>query len=195
MKGEDLYWGNSSPTNHSFCSIDNITETGFSISTPKIFKSPNKKSSKYSYHESGQFHIKQLKNNEYSGKLVVENWDKKDCAKLVFRLITLPFQNYQIENKNLTRENSFGRAIMLEGEAVQNRLFVEFFLSRIPIDEKIILPSFTLKIAEDKILQHWFPLNSEFTIILRFVKFEKLEHWFPNSEAIVLPSNIKIENI
>ena len=192
MKGEDLYWGNSSSRNHSFCSIDKITDSGFTISTPKIFKSPSKSSSKYSYHASGQFHIKQLKNSRYSGKLVVENWDKNDCAKLIFRLITLPFQNYPFENKNLTRENSFGRAIMLEGEAAQNRLFAEFFLSKIPADGNLILPNFTLQMDENKIHKHWFPLNSEYTLIMRFVKFEKLEQWHPDSEAIVLPNNVMI---
>ncbi|TSJ46646.1 hypothetical protein [Fluviicola chungangensis] len=195
MKENDFYWGNSSPRNHSFCSIDKITNTGFNLSTPKIFKSPLKKTSKFSYHESGQFHIRQLNNNLYSGKYAVENWDKKDHTKLVFRLLTLPFQNYPIDKKNLTRDNAFGRAILLEGEASKNRLFAEFFLTKIPSDGNIVLPHFTLKMDQDKIHHLNFPLNNEFLIAMRFIKFANFEFWHPETEAIILPSNNIIEDL
>ncbi|MCD4771896.1 MAG: hypothetical protein K8R41_00780 [Bacteroidales bacterium] len=195
MKDKDFYWGNSSPRKHSFCSIGTITSSGFQINTPIIFKNPSISNSKYSFHKSGQFHIKKLQNNKFSGAHSIENWGDKNDTKLVFRLISLPIEFYPVEKKNLIRNNSFGRSIMLKGDMLKNRLFAEFFLTKIPEHNRLNIPEFSIKIDKSKLIHHCLPVNSDYFLLVRFIVLTGLDSWHSDSEAVILPENEKIENI
>ncbi|MFT6922038.1 MAG: hypothetical protein ACJA1C_001036 [Crocinitomicaceae bacterium] len=190
MKDEDCYWGNSANRKHSFCSLVDIKQQGFSIQTPKSFKKSQDKTSKYSLHESGQFHIKQVVDGKFTKAKSIENWGENVETTLLFSVLAQPFTHYPVEGKKLTRDNSFGRAIVLDGEAANRRLFSEFYLTKVNANSReVSLPKFPMSIANEAIHHNFFPLNSEYYILMRYVMFEKLENWHPDKELIFLTNN------
>ncbi len=186
LKGDDLYWGSSDATKEAFCNIKRISDDSITFQAPDDFKNLEPSQTKYSYHQSGEFHIKRLKNKTYQLKELVAIWNKKDKIsepQRIFTLITKPLFNYPIEKKKLIRERAAGRSILIEGKAGFNRLFMEFFL--IP-KGKHLLPKFILDIDKSSFNYINKPLSMDIILFIRYVKIANFEHWHPDKEIIFL---------
>ncbi len=186
LKENDLYWGSSAFTKEEFCTLEPKTSNSFSIQTSNDFKKLKLSKIKYSYHQSGQFHLKRLTDGRYQAKEIKAIWNKKDeilKPLRIYSLITKPFFNYPIENKKLTRDGSSGRAILLEGKAGFNRLFMEFFIT--PLGEHP-LPEPLINFGKIKFSYINRPLSSELVLITRYIKLANLENWHPDNEIIFL---------
>ena len=184
-KENDLYWGSSAFTFEEIFTLEATTENAFTIYTSNNFKNLKLSKIKYSYHKSGQFHRKRLEDGIYQGKEVLAFWhniNKTIKPQRIYALITKPFFYYPIEKKNLTREGAAGRAILLEGKAGHNRLYMEFFI--IPIGSHS-LPDPLINFGTKDFSYINKPLSSKLLLHIRYIRILKLEHWHPDKEIII----------
>ncbi len=186
INNNDLYWGTSSDVKEAFCTITNKNNESFSIQTPSNFKELLESKSKYSYHESGSFHRRQLEGSQYSIMDFMKKWPKKSILTEPFKffsLISKPFYEYPIETKKLNRDKGFGQGILLENETSRNRLYMEFFISEYG---EQTMPKSVLNFGDHCENIIYQKMNDKFIIITRFTKLDNLFDWHPDKEIILL---------
>lgn len=186
INNNDLYWGSSSKVKEAYCQIENKNMGSFSIQTPENFKELINGQSKYSYHESGDFHRKKLEGSEYCIKDLTKKWPEKHNIVEPFRffsLISKPLLEYPLELKNLTRKNGFADTILIKGEGAKNRIFFEFFLCKAG---EYINPKSLLNFGDLHQNIIYRELNSSYIIMTRFTKLADFQHWHPDKEIIFI---------
>lgn len=189
----DLYWGSSSDSKEAFCTIPRKTSNSFTIQTPKDFKELDVSRTKYSFHASGQFHLQRLENGKYQGTKLNTLWNKKEDInkpQRIFSLLSKPLFDYPEETKEPTSKGYYSKAILLEGEAGHNRLFMEFFLS--PLGE-YINPTALFEFGSDKQIFIPHGLSSNLILLIRFTKLTNIENWHPDKEIIFLEEFLENE--
>ena len=190
VNNKDLYWGTSSSIKHTFCEIQKVSNTQFKFITPKHFKTMEESRTKFSYHESGQFHIQKLESGVYGDCKLKEIWKPNEEIVIpLFSILSKPFLNYPIHRKNPTKGGDIARAILLEGEEGKNRILGEFFIIK---SVNTNLPKPLLDFGSKYIIHHY-PITEDIILCFRFVKLSKLEGWHGDKELIVLRNNRKQE--
>jgi hypothetical protein len=191
VNNSDLYWGTSADVKHAFCEIHTTSSNQFQIDTPKHFKELLEGRTKFSYHESGEFHIQILEDGVYGESKLRENWKiGEDPVIHLFSVLSKPIVNYPIHTQSVTKGGSMGRAILLEGDAGKDRILMEFFAVE-SIENQIPDPVLGFNKEYYNILH--FPITTKLILCVRFVKFANLEDWHGDKELVILRQNKKYD--
>lgn len=186
VKGNDLYWGRSTKSKESICDITQTSNSEFKINVGTDFKSLQPLISKFSYHESGQIHIKSENGDQSKSKQVIAKLPSLTNLPMPHRLFCLlskPLSEYPIENKSHIRVDGVGNGIWLNGETEAIRMFIEFFLTK---SENEILPDpiIDFGVKSDHIIKQ--RLSARLILTIRLVKLKNIESWEPDKEILFI---------
>jgi hypothetical protein len=187
LKGNDLYWGNSSNVKETKSVVIQSSINSISINLPDDFEKLIETKSKYSYHESGRFHKKKLVDNNYSLIDVKKKWPEKSKLKeplCFFRILSKPIYLYPKETKVVPHKDVTTHCLKFEGETSKHRVYFDFFISHHQ-SEFYNLESF-IKVDEKNKYYHTINISENFIIIYRYIIFRNLHTFFPENEIIFL---------
>jgi hypothetical protein len=126
-RGNDLYWGSPTP-GRSFGTAPLIVKDGkISITIPKSFDHIKPEQSKFSYHESGQVHVKRTGIIDGEVGRITRPRDLQSPIRLG-TLITKRADLYKV-GRDLRRGNAAALLLRLEDSAECRRHYFEFFLT------------------------------------------------------------------
>lgn len=146
MKSKDLYWGSSSKTKLEKITDGLIDPKSFIQLFPNLQDESILSRMKFSYHESGQMHIKNDR-DEKDFVISKSSWIKCDSIKspkLFFFIITKKISLYKDFNKFLNNKGVSNIILKVPQILNSRRLLVEFYIS--PKGHQF-LPDFTLNIS------------------------------------------------
>lgn len=186
LNGNEFYWGNSSPTKIEYSTLKIQTGNTFTIQTREDFKNLNLHLSKNSYHETGQFHIKNMKDGKYSKIDLQKNWIKKNKIQAPYRLLSLiskTISNYPLEEKNMKRKGGKPMLMPIKVNSDNNRLYIEFFLTR-PGTHKMPQALIDFGVREQPICYK--SLTPELILMAKYTTIKYLEGWHADTEIIFI---------
>ena len=181
-KNEDIYWGYSGKVSQVWNSPINGTTT--TIDMLKPFDLIN--STKASYHESGQFHIKDQIENGQSKYHTMMDWRKKQEITSPFRVMALYTKKpIHYDNYNRLPNKKGNIPLIIPIDKTRNvRHYVEFFISpegEFPCPLPLIATS--VKIQDQPLVTQ--SLNNKYILVIRMIPLadeNSFNNWYPDKE-------------
>lgn len=152
MKDKELYWGSSSKMKNHIAPVKSDSDNKIKVQIPREFHESKIAAQKFSYHKSGQLHVKSDSDNCYK-KLSV--WCGKEDIKISKRFFVVESKtvsNYPLYLKNnLTANKTNVIAIEFPRELMDSRLYIEFYIC--PLDHFDPKPPLLFRL---KSMRHFF---------------------------------------
>jgi len=188
LKNKDLYWGPSAKQaiDSAYIIIDRLDEGQITI--PETIETAEKLYSKYSYHESGNVHLKKTfddRTNEYGNHSV---WQLKDNIKeprRFFAIISKPIIQYELYKKKITADKTKAFILKVEPETLNSRIYIELFLS--PKGTFKIQPS----ILEGKLSTFGeIKLSNDLNLLIGLGNLKGIDEWHRDKEITFVPNTL-----
>lgn len=130
MKDNEMYWGQSMKAQQYMAPFKTDEKNQVRIQIPKNFDKLEKVFQKYSFHKSGQVHIKTNGEKAYEKLSIWCNKETIKEPKRFFIVATKAIQNYPLYTKtNLIANNTSALILGLSPQILEKRLYIEFYLS------------------------------------------------------------------
>jgi hypothetical protein len=191
MKNNDFYWGSAYKGIHSDKTTIPFDKTNkISLEIPENIHQLERRSGKYSYHESGIVHYKTNLDKGAPNYRNVSTWLKKNEIKKPTRfhtIISKTLKHYNQEINNLTKGDSHAMAINFPDQVKDKRVYFEFFLSPPGSFEA---PPTLLDVSGDTndIFVH--TISPELLLVIRHGVFEGFNEWHPDIEISITTDEI-----
>ncbi len=195
FKDNNLFWGSSSKK-HNKSTIEPLNLSSDRKSCT-ITIDPNITpqeiiSSKFSYHQSGQIHIKDKELNGIESYNYKSKWLKPcdiNSPKLIFAIYSLPICKLGIFSSNLNKNRTFAHVLKYDKKYINSRCIFEFYLS----------PPGTFK-TEDFIIKKYkesiktYSLNKNLILVYKNLILnpdDQMNSWHPDCEIILFRGDLE----